>query len=69
MLNTTHTRWHRLIATLALLVMAIGVGCVSEKPNSLVEKPGKAPYYTDLAEAKQVAAEGQLLAVDFWADW
>lgn len=60
---------HRLITTLALMFLAIGFGCSSEAPKSLVAEPGVAPYYTDLAEAKLAATEGQMLAVDFWADW
>ena len=59
----------RLVIMLALLIMAIGFGCSNDAPKSLVAETGKAPYYTDLAEAKLAAAEGQLLAVDFWADW
>jgi len=66
----TTTARHRLVATLAVLVLAVSFGCVGEQtPQSLVSEPGKAPYYTDLAEAKMAAAEGQMLAVDFWADW
>ena len=67
--TTTTPAWQRLVATLAVLIMAVGFGCVSDEPKSLVSEPGKAPYYTDLAEAKLAAAEGQMLAVDFWADW
>ena len=62
-MNRNHTHnttpaWQRLTATLAVLIMAIGFGCVSEPPNSLVSEPGKAPYLTDLAEAKQLATLG-----------
>ncbi len=51
----------------ALLLAALLVACAGTDTVTRLE--GKAPYYTSIEDARVAAAEGQLIAVDFYSDW
>lgn len=54
---------------LALLAIVALVAACSSGPTTLVSDPGKAPYYTSLAEALEVAATDQYVVAEFYTDW
>jgi len=58
------------ITLVAMTVMLFIAACSSDKPQpqSLVTSADAAPYYTDLAEALQIARPDQYVVIDFYTD-
>jgi thiol:disulfide interchange protein len=59
------------IILVVLVVMLVIAACSGDKQqfSSLVTSTGVAPYYTNLADALQVARADQYVVVDFYTDW
>ncbi len=54
----------------AWLILAIlFAACGTEQSSNLVVEDGKAPYYTNLADAREAARDDQYIVVDFYTDW
>lgn len=72
-MGSTSTITRKALTTItALLLLVIVVSCGQEEAkvaSSLVTEEGTVPYYTDLAEAMESAADGQHIAIDFYTDW
>ena len=57
------------VAVVALLLGACGVQEEAGQNTSLVEKAGKAPYYTVLADALEACGPNQYVVAEFYTDW
>ncbi len=56
-----------ILALAVLLAAVLLVACAGTDTATRLE--GKAPYYTSIDDARAAAAEGQLIAVDFYTDY
>lgn len=53
-----------------LVMVAVLAACTAEQATTtLVADDGKAPYYTDLADALNAATADQYIVADFYTDW
>jgi len=64
-MNRLHTLTTFSLAT--LLSATLLVACAGTDTATRLD--GRAPFYTSIADARAAAAEGQLIAVDFYTDW
>lgn len=55
------------LALATLLLAALLAACTGTDKVTRLE--GKAPFYTSVDDARAAAAEGQLIAVEFYTDW
>jgi hypothetical protein len=67
--RTPMTRFKTITALMLTVLLFMAVLAACDGNDTVTRLEGKAPYYTSVEDARAAAAEGQLIAVDFYTDW